>query len=85
MPVMIAILQSMTTPGINVMGMAILLQITVSWGFILPVNSPQSMIAFGTNTFTVPDFIKIGIIAQIAIFILYAIFALTYWPWIGVI
>jgi anion transporter len=85
MPVMIAVLQSIVTPNINVLGLAILLQITVSWGFILPVNSPQSMIAFGTDTFTVPDFIKIGIIAQIAIYALYAVFALTYWSWLGIL
>ena len=39
----------MQTPGINVIGMTMLLQFVVSFGFILPVNSPQSMVAYGTD------------------------------------
>ena len=34
-----------------------LLQFVVSFGFILPVNAPQNMIAYGTGTFDARDFI----------------------------
>lgn len=51
-PIVISVLMAVQTPGINVIGMAMLLQYVVGIGFILPVNSPQAMIACGTGTFT---------------------------------
>ncbi len=50
-PIVIAVLQSVATPGINVVGMTLLLQFVVSFGFILVVNAPQNMVAYGTDTF----------------------------------
>ena len=46
-----SVLTVVQTPGINVIGMTMLLQFVVSIGFILLVNSPQAMIAYGTDTF----------------------------------
>lgn len=83
-PIIISILQGVTTPGINVVGLTMILQYVVSFGFILPVNSPQSMIAYGTETFEVMDFIKIGIPLTIAAYILVIIFGATYWKWLGI-
>lgn len=82
-PIIISILQSVKTPGINVIGMTIILQYVVSFGFILPVNAPQNMIAYGTNTFEVKDFIKTGIPMTIVAYALVLIFSATYWKWIG--
>ena len=42
-------------PGINVIGMTMLLQFVVSFGFILVVNAPQNMVAYGTDTFSARD------------------------------
>ena len=49
------------TPGINVVGMTMLLQFVVSFGFILVVNAPQNMVAYGTETFEARDFVRTGL------------------------
>lgn len=82
-PIVISILQSVKTPGINIVGMTMLLQYVVSFGFILPVNSPQGMIAFGTDTFEARDFIRTGIPITIAAYLLVLLLGLTYWRWLG--
>jgi di/tricarboxylate transporter len=64
-------------------GMAMLLQFVVSFGFILPVNAPQNMIAYGTDTFEARDFVRTGLVITLAAFVLLVVFALTYWPWMG--
>ena len=68
---------------INVVGMTMLLQFVVSFGFILPVNAPQNMIAYGTDTFDARDFVRTGLVITLAGFALLVIFSLTYWPWMG--
>ena len=60
-PIVISVLQTVKTPGINKWGMTMVLQYVVSFGFILPVNAPQNMVAYGTDTFEVRDFIRTGI------------------------
>ena len=49
-PIILSVLATVQTPGINMIGMTMLLQFVVSFGFILPVNAPQNMIAYGTDT-----------------------------------
>jgi sodium-dependent dicarboxylate transporter 2/3/5 len=83
-PIIISILQSVQTTGINVVGMTMVLQYVVSFGMILPVNAPQNMIAYGTDTFEVKDFIKVGIpLTAIGYVVLLALGA-TYWKWLGI-
>lgn len=82
-PIVISVLMAVQTPGINVIGMTMLLQFVVSIGFILPVNSPQAMIAYGTDTFTARDFVRTGFMLTLAAMVLLVVFALTYWPWMG--
>jgi solute carrier family 13 (sodium-dependent dicarboxylate transporter), member 2/3/5 len=60
-PLVISVLQTVQTSGINIIGMTMVLQFVVSFGFILPVNAPQNMIAYGTETFTVRDFVRTGV------------------------
>ena len=36
-------------------------QFAVSFGFLLPVNSPQNMLAYGSGAFTTRDFLKTGV------------------------
>lgn len=83
-PIIISILQSVKTPGVNVVGMTMILQYVVSFGFILPVNAPQNMVAYGTETFEVRDFIKTGIPLTIIAYLLILLMGATYWKWIGV-
>ena len=82
-PIIISVLGAVQTPGINVIGMTMLLQFVVSFGFILPVNAPQNMIAYGTDTFDARDFIRTGLVITLAAMVLLVIFSLTYWPWMG--
>ncbi len=82
-PIIIAIMQKVQTPGLSVIGMTILLQFVVSFGFILPVNSPQGMLAYGTQTFVVRDFVRTGIAITVLAYILTLVFGATYWHWLG--
>jgi di/tricarboxylate transporter len=82
-PIIIAIIQKVQTPGISVLGMTVLLQFVVSFGFILPVNSPQGMLAYGTETFVVRDFVRTGIAITVLAYVLTLIFGATYWHWLG--
>jgi len=82
-PIIISVLQGIKEPGINVWAMTMILQYVVSFGFILPVNAPQNMVAFGTDTFEVKDFIKTGIPLTIIAYLLILVFGATYWKWLG--
>ena len=84
-PILISILQGVQTQGINVIGMTMVLQYVVSFGFILPVNAPQNMIAYGTDTFEVRDFIKTGIPLTIIGYVTILILGATYWKWLGIV
>ena len=82
-PIVIAVLQRVQTPGISVVGMTMLLQFVVSFGFILPVNSPQGMVAYGTETFDARDFVRTGLVLTVMAFALAMLFGATYWHWLG--
>ncbi|KYZ75877.1 hypothetical protein AXX12_11835 [Anaerosporomusa subterranea] len=84
-PIVISVLQSIQTPGINIVGMTMILQYVVSFGFILPVNAPQNMIAYGTETFEVKDFVKTGIPLTIIAYLLILLLGATYWRWLGLV
>lgn len=84
-PIIISILQSVKTPGINIVGLTMILQYVVSFGFILPVNAPQNMIAYGTETFEVRDFIRTGIPLTIIAYGLILLLGATYWKWLGLV
>ncbi|HMK81039.1 MAG TPA: SLC13 family permease, partial [Xanthobacteraceae bacterium] len=82
-PIVIAVLQGVATPGINVVGMTMLLQFVVSFGFILVVNAPQNMVAYGTETFAARDFVRTGLVLTLAALALVALLSVTYWHWLG--
>jgi sodium-dependent dicarboxylate transporter 2/3/5 len=82
-PIVIAVLHSVGTPGINVVGMTMLLQFVVSFGFILVVNAPQNMVAYGTETFEARDFVRTGLVLTVIAFALVMLLGATYWRWLG--
>ncbi|MCF2521717.1 DASS family sodium-coupled anion symporter [Bradyrhizobium sp. G127] len=82
-PIIIAVLQGVATPGINVVGMTMLLQFVVSFGFILVVNAPQNMVAYGTETFEARDFVRTGLVLTLIAFALVMGLGATYWRWLG--
>ncbi len=73
----------MATPGINIIGLTMLLQFVVSFGFILVVNAPQNMVAYGTETFTAKDFVRTGLVLTVIAFVLVMALGATYWRWLG--
>jgi len=82
-PIVIAVLKGVATPGINIIGMTMLLQFVVSFGFILVVNAPQNMVAYGTETFSARDFVRTGFVLTIAALVLVMALGATYWHWLG--
>jgi len=82
-PIVIAVLKGVETPGINVIGMTMLLQFVVSFGFILVVNAPQNMVAYGTDTFSARDFVRTGLVLTVVALALVMLLAATYWRWLG--
>jgi sodium-dependent dicarboxylate transporter 2/3/5 len=82
-PIVIAVLKSVATPGINVIGMTMLLQFVVSFGFILVVNAPQNMVAYGTDTFNARDFVRTGFVLTVIALVLVMLLGATYWHWLG--
>ncbi len=82
-PIVIAVLQNVATPGINIVGMTMLLQFVVSFGFILVVTAPQSMLAYGTETFEARDFVRTGVVITLVALVLVMLLGATYWRWLG--
>ena len=82
-PIVIAVLQGVATPGINIVGMTMLLQFVVSFGFILVVNAPQNMVAYGTETFEARDFVRTGLVLTMIALALVMVLGATYWRWLG--
>jgi len=82
-PIVIAVLKGVATPGINVIGMTMLLQFVVSFGFILVVNAPQNMVAYGTETFQARDFVRTGLVLTLIALVLVMVLGATYWRWLG--
>ncbi|MFN3655841.1 MAG: DASS family sodium-coupled anion symporter [Pseudolabrys sp.] len=82
-PIVIAVLKGVATPGINIVGMTMLLQFVVSFGFILVVNAPQNMVAYGTDTFQAKDFVRTGLVLTIVALALVMLLGATYWHWLG--
>ena len=82
-PIIIAVLQGVATPGLNIVGMTMLLQFVVSFGFILVVNSPQNMVGYGTETFTARDFVRTGLVLTLIAVALVMLLGATYWHWLG--
>jgi sodium-dependent dicarboxylate transporter 2/3/5 len=81
-PIAISVLQGVQTPGLNVLGLTLILQFVVCFGMILPVNAPQNMVAYSTETFEARDFIRTGIPFTLVAFALIMLLAATYWSWL---
>ena len=52
---------SHSAEGLNPLGVTMLMQYAICFGLVLPVNSPQGMLAYGTDTFDVKTFMTTGI------------------------
>lgn len=84
-PVIIAMMTSMNRPDVSPLAMVLIQQFVVSFGFILPVNAPQNMLAYGTGTFTAKDLMRTGVPLTVIGYLMILLFAATYWQWVGLL
>lgn len=84
-PTVIALVQNLDRPDLNGPGLVLIQQFVVSFGFLLPVNAPQNMLAYGTGAFTTRDFLKSGIPLTVIGYLLILLLSATYWRWIGLL
>ncbi len=86
-PIVIGVLQEVAKAGVgvNIVGLTMILQFAVSFGFMLVVNAPQSMVAFGTRTFSGRDFTRSGIVITLVGYALLLLLAATWWDWLGLL
>lgn len=82
-PIVIAVFKALGNDQINIVGLTMLLQFVVSFGFILVVNAPQNMVAYGTGTFEAKTFTRVGLVLTAIACILFVLMSLTYWKWLG--
>lgn len=82
-PVMLSVLQQAQIAPTKIAGMTMLLTFVTSVGWILPINGPQNMLAFGTGTFEARDFIRVGTVLTVIAYVMLLLFAATYWHWLG--
>jgi solute carrier family 13 (sodium-dependent dicarboxylate transporter), member 2/3/5 len=86
-PIVIAILVKAQAhnPALNAVGITLIVHFTACFGFVLPVNAPQNMVAYATGTFTPRDFLRTGIPLTILACLTVLALSLTYWRWIGLV
>jgi anion transporter len=84
-PIVIAVLQEVARAGVpvNVAGTTMILQFVVSFGFLLVVNAPQNMVAYGTGTFGARDFTRSGLWITLAGYAVVLLLTATWWDWLG--
>lgn len=83
-PIVIALSTSLAT-DFNIIGIILIQQFVISFGFLLPVNAPQNMLAYGTGAFRAKDLLKTGIPLTIIGYLMIILFSATYWQWIGLL
>jgi len=82
-PIVISFLQAGHSPVRLEWWIVLATQISINVNFVLPINAPQSMVAYATDTFTVGEFARIGVPLTLAAYLLLLVFAVTYWHWLG--
>lgn len=84
-PIVISVLQHVERSGVNVnvLGVAMVLQFAVSFGFMLVVNAPQNLVAYGTGAFQGRDFTRSGVVITLAGYATLLLLAATWWSWLG--
>lgn len=84
-PIVIALVVGMGDTAFNGPGLVLIMQFVISFGFLLPVNAPQNMLAYGTGAFTTKEFLKSGIPLTVIGYLLIILFSATYWQWVGLL
>jgi solute carrier family 13 (sodium-dependent dicarboxylate transporter), member 2/3/5 len=86
-PIVIAILikAQAGNPALNTVGLTLIIHFTVCFGFILPVNAPQNMVAYSTGTFEARDFRRTGFPLTLLAYVTVLVLSATYWKWLGLV
>ncbi len=84
-PIVISVLLQVERSGVpvNVLGVTMVLQFAVSFGFMLVVNAPQNLVAYGTGAFTGRDFTRSGIVITMVGYLTLLLLAAPRWSWLG--
>ncbi|MFZ5634248.1 MAG: SLC13 family permease [Bacillota bacterium] len=85
-PAAIGFAQSLAVShGVTVWGYTLILYYAIQYSVILPVNTPMSMIAYSTETFSAREMLTTGIPLTIILMIITLLFVKTYWHWMGLV
>ncbi|MFZ5648652.1 MAG: SLC13 family permease [Bacillota bacterium] len=85
-PAAIGFSQSLSeTHGVTVWGCTLILYYAIQYSVLLPVNTPMSMIAYSSNTFTAKEMLGIGVPLIVTLMLLTLVFTKTYWHWMGLV
>lgn len=84
-PIVISLVASMGEIPFDGAGLVIIQQFVISFGFILPVNSPQNMLAYGTDGYTGGNLLKVGLPVTVIGYLLVLLMTVVYWPLVGLL
>ncbi len=84
-PTAIGFAQGLNLPDLSVWGLTLVFYYTIQFSVIIPVNTPMSMVAYSTDTFSSDDMMKVGIPLVIIAILFMVIFSATYWHWLGLV
>lgn len=82
-PAVLGFLTAMSRPDLPIIGILMGVCIMAHDVFLSPVNSANTMIAYGTNSFQAKDMLRIGIPLTIGVFALMVPWVLFWWPLVG--
>jgi anion transporter len=84
-PIVLAFAAALQRPDVPTLGLVLVQQFVVSFGFLLPVNSPQNMVAYSTGAFSTRDFLRTGVWITLVGYLLLLVLAATWWRWTGLL
>ncbi len=82
-PALLGFLVGMKDPSVPIIGIIMGMCVMAHDIFLTPVNSANTMIAYGTDAFKPKDMFRIGLPLTIMIFILMLPLMMFYWPLVG--
>ena len=84
-PTILGLLVSFNDPNISVWSITLISSFLVYFSFILPVNTPATLLTYATDTYELKDMLKLGVPLTILGLLVYVLFTHTYWHWIGLL
>ena len=82
-PTILGFLLSAKSSNLHIVGMTVVASYTILFTCVLPVNSPQTMIPYATDTYEAKEYIRIALPFTVVALLVWLLFYLTYWRWLG--